>query len=172
MRLPALVVPVLLAAVVALPSVACKRLAERAAEKAVEEAIEKQTGGKVSINGQKGTMTVVTDAGEIMIGPSATIPADFPKDVPLYPGAKPQLAVKQADPKGKITWQLNLETADPTAKITDYYKANSAGLTLETTFDMGTSATRIYQSPKYQVTLMIGAASGGMTSISESVSQK
>ncbi|HEY3818293.1 MAG TPA: hypothetical protein VGL81_14035 [Polyangiaceae bacterium] len=172
MKLPALALHVLLAAAVALPTVACKRLAERAAEKAEEKAIQKQTGGQVSVNGQKGTMTVVTDAGEIMIGPSATIPADFPKEVPLYPGAKPQLAVKQANAQGKITWELNLETPDPTAKVTDYYKANTAGYTLATTFDMGTSATRIYQGPKYDITLMVGAESGGKTSITQSVSQK
>jgi hypothetical protein len=161
-----------LAAAFALPTVGCKRLAEKAAEKAEEKALEKSTGGQVSINGQKGTMTVVTDAGEMMIGANAKIPADFPPEVPLYPGAVPQLAVKQAGPQGKITWEVSLETPDPTSKISDYYKANTSGYKLETTFDQGSSATRIYQSPKYQLTLMIGASSGGKTSIMESVSQK
>ena len=85
-----------LAAASALPTVGCKRLAERAAEKAEEKAIEKQTGGQVSINGQKGTMTIVTDAGAMTMGELAKIPEDFPKNVPIYPGSKPTVAVKSA----------------------------------------------------------------------------
>jgi hypothetical protein len=172
MKLPALVLPVLLAAVVALPSVACKRLAERAAEKAEEKAIEKSTGGQVTINGEKGTMTVVTDAGEMMLGGTTKIPADFPKDVAVYPGANPVMSAKAADAKGKESWQVMLETTDSKDKVTDYYKANMSGFTMASTMDMGTSAVRVYQSPKYQVSLMVGSESGGKTSISLSVTSK
>ncbi|HEX3345311.1 MAG TPA: hypothetical protein VHS09_12095, partial [Polyangiaceae bacterium] len=155
----ALPVVVVLAAAFAVSTLGCKRLAEKAAEKAEEKAIEKGTGGQVSINGQKGTLTIVTDAGEMMLGGTATIPADFPKgDVPVYPGATPVLSAKQADPKGKEVWTLSLETPDPTAKVTDYYKANMSAFTLASTMDnVGSSAMRVYQNARYQVTLMVGA---------------
>jgi hypothetical protein len=171
MRLPTLVLAALVAAA-AVPAVGCKRLAERAAEKAEEKAIEKSTGGQVSINDKKGTLTIVTDAGEMMFGATAKIPADFPSAIPIYPGANPVVSAKQADPKGKTTWTLNLETPDPTDKITAFYKDKLGAFKLESTADnVGASSMRIYSSAQYQVVMMIGA-SGAKTSISLTVSQK
>ncbi len=171
MKLSSLAVAALVAAA-AVPTVGCKRLAERAAEKAEEKAIEKSTGGQVSINDKKGTLTIVTDAGEMMFGATTQIPADFPSAVPIYPGAKPVLSAKQNDGKGKPTWTLSLETPDPTAKITDFYKDKLSAFKLESTADnIGASAMRVYSSPQYQVVMMIGA-SGAKTSISLTVTQK
>jgi len=171
MKLSSLAVAALVAAA-AVPTVGCKRLAERAAEKAEEKAIEKSTGGQVNINDKKGTLTIVTDAGEVMFGATATVPADFPSAIPIYPGSHPVLAAKQGDAKGKPTWTLSLETPDPTDKITAFYKDKLSSFKLESTADnVGASAMRIYSSPQYQVVMMIGA-SGNKTSISLTVSQK
>ena len=79
------------------------------------------------------------------------------------------MSAKAADAKGKESWQVMLETTDSKDKVTDYYKANMSGFTMASTMDMGTSAVRVYQSPKYQVSLMVGSESGGKTSISLSV---
>ncbi|MGD0529083.1 MAG: hypothetical protein ABSE49_28350 [Polyangiaceae bacterium] len=171
MKLPTLVLAAL-AVAVAVPTVGCKRLAEKAAEKAEEKALEKSTGGQVSINDKKGTLTIVTDAGEMMFGANSKVPADFPSAVPIYPGATPVISAKQADAKGKPTWTLSLETPDPTAKITDFYKDKLSSFKLESTADnIGASAMRVYSSPQYQVVMMIGA-SGPKTSISLTVTQK
>lgn len=161
----------LLAAAFTLPSVGCKRLAERAAEKAEEKAIEKGTGGQVSINGQKGTMTIVTDAGAVTMGETAKIPDDFPKNVPVYPGATPKVAVKSAQ-GGKDTWSVVLETTDSKDKVVAYYKANLSGFTQASSMDVGTGFMQVYQSPKMDVSLVVGSESGGKQSITLSVTTK
>ena len=165
------VAPLLVAAAFALPSVGCKRLAERAAEKAEEKAIEKQTGGQVTINGQKGTMTIVTDAGTMTLGETAKIPDDFPKAVPVYPGAKAKMALKSAT-NGKEAWSLSLETTDTKDAVVAYYKANMSGYTVASTMDMGTSTMTVYQSPKLDVTMMAAAESGGKTGVTLNVASK
>ena len=164
--------PLLIAAAFALPTVACKRLAERAAEKAEEKAIEKQTGGQVSINGQKGTLTIVTDAGAMTMGATAKIPDDFPKAVAVYPNAKPNFAAKSSGPGGKDVWSVTFETTDTKDQVVAYYKANMSGFTNATSMDLGTSTMNVWQSPKYDVTIMAAAESGGKTAITLNVATK
>jgi hypothetical protein len=168
---PVALVSLVLAAALALPSMGCKRLAERAAEKAEEKAIEKSTGGQVSINGQKGTMTIVTDAGAMTLGETAKIPDDFPKAVAVYANAKPKMAVKSAA-NGKEAWSLSLETPDTKDQVVAFYKANMSGFTVASTMDMGTSTMTVYQSPKYDVTMMVSAESAGKTGFTLNVATK
>jgi hypothetical protein len=145
----------------ALPSLGCKRLAEKAEEKA----IERSTGGQVQINdGKGGGLKITTDAGTMMIGNGASIPDDFPKAVALYPGAKPILGAKQSDAKGKAVWTVSEETPDGKDKVVAYYKANMSGFTPTTTMDMGQSSMNVYDSPQYTVSLTI-AAEGNKTGI-------
>jgi predicted phosphoribosyltransferase len=145
-----------LAVVLALCAVAssgCKRLAERAEEKA----IERSTGGQVTIDDKKGTLTIVADGGAVTLGAAATIPSDFPKEVAVYPGAKPQMVAKSLDPKGKQAWSVTMETPDPRDKVAAYYKANMTGFTQASSMDMGTSSMSVYQSPKYDVTVVVNS---------------
>jgi hypothetical protein len=160
-----------LAALSVLPSVGCKRLAERAAEKAEEKAIEKQTGGQVSINGEKGQLTITTDAGAMTFGTGAKIPDDFPKAVPVYPGAKPSLGAKSAA-AGKDVWTVAMETTDTKDQVVAFYKSNLSGFTQASTMDLGTSTMSVYQSPKLDVTVMAAAQSAGKTEITLNVSTK
>jgi len=154
------------------PSVACRKLAEKAEERAIEKSLEKQGGGQVSINSQKGSMTITTDAGTFQMGAGAKIPDDFPKAVPIYPGAKPAFAAKSTDPKGKAAWSVQMETPDSKDQVVAYYKANMGGFTQQTTADMGKSAMEVWQSPQYDVTLIIGGDNPKETSISLNASSK
>jgi len=169
--LPVVLASVVVATALSLPSMGCKRLAERAAEKAEEKALEKGTGGQVSINGQKGTMTIVTDAGQMTMGETAKIPDDFPKAVPVYANAKPKFALKSAT-NGKEAWSVNLETTDTKDQVVAFYKANMSGFTVASTMDMGTSTMTVYQSPKFDVTIMAAAESAGKTGVTLNVASK
>jgi hypothetical protein len=161
---PALVVVATLAA----PSAGCRRLEERMQEKA----IEKGTGGQVQVDDQKGTITVVTDAGAMTLGASATLPADFPASVAIYPHATPSFATRSLDAKGKQAWSVLLETSDSKDKVAAYYKANMTGFTQASTMDMGQSTMSVYQSPKYEVSMMIAAEPSAKTAITLSVASK
>lgn len=52
-----------------------------------EKVIESQTGGKVKVNKRKGTVEFKTKEGTFKTSDSK-LPEDFPKDVPIYKGAK------------------------------------------------------------------------------------
>lgn len=149
-------------------TVGCKRMAEKAEEKALERA----TGGQVQINDGKGTITVRTDAGIATMGATAKVPDDFPKAIAVYPGATPVFAATSTDPKGKQVWSLQFETPDAKDKIVAYYKANMSGFTQATSMDMGTSSMNVYQSPKYDVTLMVGGSSNGKTGFTLNAASK
>jgi hypothetical protein len=162
---------VALLAVSAASTVGCKRLAEKAAEKAEEKAIENAGGGKVQINsGENGSMTIVTDAGAVTIGTGAKIPDDFPKEVPVYPGAKPTMAMKSAN-AGKDVWSVTMETPDTKDKIVAFYKSKMTGFTEQAMQDMGQASILVYVSPKYQVTVTANGQ-GGKTDVMLSVAVK
>jgi hypothetical protein len=157
MKTRLLPVALALVAVSVTSTLGCKRLAEKAEEKA----IERSTGGQVTINDKKGTLTIVTDAGAMTMGATTKIPDDFPKAVAVYPNAKPNFAAKSLDPKGKEVWSLTFETSDTKEQVLAYYKANMSGFTQATSMDMGQSSMNVYQSPKYDVTLMVSGVSSG-----------
>jgi hypothetical protein len=155
----------------ALPSVACKRMGERAREKAEEKAIEQQTGGQVKLDNDKGTMTIVTDAGAMTLGSGAKLPADFPSAVPPYPGATVQFAAKTSN-AGKDAWSAAFETADSKDKVVAFYKSNLGGFKQASTMDLGESVVQAWQSPKYDVSLIIATDTEGKTSITLGVTAK
>ncbi|MCE5228581.1 hypothetical protein LLG95_03165 [bacterium] len=90
-------------------------------EKTIENAIENQTGGKTDVNLDKQKMTIETKEGDKMeIGggeEGIKLPADFPKDIYVYPGAKIEASFKNND-----SHQLHLVTADAAAKVIAEYQ--------------------------------------------------
>ena len=165
--LPARLVPVVLL-VLASASSGCRRAQERAEE----QAIEQQTGGQVHLNSDKGTMTITTDAGTLMAGVGSKIPDDFPKTIPVYPGAKADLAAKSASASGKDAWTVTLESPDPKDKVVAYYKANMPAFKMASDMNMGQTDMTVWQGTQYDVTLMISEAGAGKTTIAISAAGK
>jgi hypothetical protein len=163
--------PLAVAAAVALHSVSCKRMSERAREKAEEKAIEKQTGGQVKLDNEKGTMTIVTDAGAMTVGTGAKLPDDFPKGVPPYPGATVQFAAKSSN-AGKDVWSAAFETTDSKDKVAAFYKSNLSGYTQASSMELGDSVVQAWQSAKYDVSLIVAADAAGKTTITMGVTAK
>jgi hypothetical protein len=159
---------------VAVPSVACRRLSERAREKAIEKAeekaIEKQTGGQVHINNGGGSINIVVDGGTLTLGTGAKLPDDWPSAIPAYPGAKVVFAAKSAS-GNKDTWSAAFETTDTKDKIAEYYKSNLKDFKQNSSMDLGTGIAQVYQSAKYDVSVMIGAESN-KTSVTLAVSTR
>lgn len=100
-------------AVVAIAAVACGGDSdeERAAD-LVERAIEESGGGDVDVELNSGKL-----------------PEDFPKEFPVYRGAKVVSSVKGQDLTGRqggTGWLVNFETKDDTEKVTAFYQENLA----------------------------------------------
>lgn len=97
-------------------------------ENFLKKTIEKTTGIKVE-NGQNGGNISITDqkTGESAELGEGKIPANFPKDFPLYPGATPKgTAVGSEQATGKGFWLL-LESGDPLSKVTAFYNEQLEG---------------------------------------------
>lgn len=94
----------------------CRKGSESLAEKLAEKAIEKNGGGKANVDISSGKITVKTKEGEIVAtsGGSATLPADFPKDVLILADAKMLATVKV--PNGFSVTLESKETAEGIAK--------------------------------------------------------
>lgn len=108
----------------------------------VKKGIETKTGVKVDTeNGGVVSFTDTKTGSEVVMG-GGTIPDDFPKDFPIYPGAKPTGTASGTEEGGKGFWLL-LETSDASTAIVKYYGENlkSKGWTIDETMTFGDSST-------------------------------
>lgn len=96
----------------------CGLNSSKISEKAAEKVIENQTGSKVDLSNNGETMTVKSSDGSLTFG-AKEIPSDFPSDVPVYPGSKPNGSyVATGKDNGLL---VGLETSDDYAKVMSYY---------------------------------------------------
>jgi hypothetical protein len=97
-------------------------------------------------------LTAPGDGGDLSVG--ATVPADFPKVVPIYEGARVVFASKSSSPQGKQAWTATLETADPRERVVEFYKSHMPAFRLVTSMDMGDTTMAVWQGDAYTATLM------------------
>lgn len=116
----------------------------------IKKSIENQTGLSVE-SGEDGEIVSVknTEEGtEVRLG-DTSIPSDFPKDFPLYGGAKPtgNIVNEQNDAEGKGFW-LMMETSDAAPVVMAFYDTalKKEGWTIEEKMSSGESAS--YQVSK------------------------
>lgn len=104
---------------------ACKKASESSAEKAAERAIERATGNKADVNISGEVMKVTGNEGgkefsyEVAGKGGASIPKNFPDDVPRYPGAVVMSSMSQGNEMSMVTFQ----TGDATDRVHEFYAA-------------------------------------------------
>ena len=83
----------------------------------------------MTFTGKDGQKVVIDSGG-------GKIPDDYPKDLPVYAGAKVIMSQSATE---KNTHNLVLESSDPADKIADYYKKSleSNGWKIEGSMNMG-----------------------------------
>ncbi len=134
------------------------------------QASPSSSGGRLEI--LDGGLSLLTDAGVVSMGAGATLPADFPRAVPVYPAAKINMA-SRSSPRGKPAWSLSLETSDERAKVVQFYASNmGAGFTKASDLAMGDTQMTIWQSAQDDVTLMVATAADDRTTITMTVTSK
>jgi hypothetical protein len=131
----------------------CNKLKEKMAEKAMEKA----TGGEVDIDSKTGQVRMKQKGAdgketEVQLGENTSIPADFPKAVPVYPGAKVIAAVSISQGEGHM---LTLTTNDSVTAVSDYYKKNMTGFKIDG--EMSSGDTTILTMSNAQLTVSISA---------------
>ena len=143
----------------------CDKLTEKLGQKAGEKAVETAAGGDVKVTtGDNGTVTVVDKkTGTVVQGGTGAVklPAGWPSNVPIYPGATVRNAVTSTNGKN-----ATIATKDPPAKVSDFYK--KCGLALQTDLDMGGQHMLVFKNGKGTVNVMV-SESGGETMASIAV---
>ncbi len=109
----------------------------------MKKGIEQKTGISMDAAGKSMTIKDSKTGAEVNIGGEGKIPSGFPKDFPLYPGAKIEGNISGAENQaGKGFW-LMLSTTDDAAKVSAYYETNlpKNGWTVGSTMNIGPSST-------------------------------
>lgn len=101
------------------------------------------------------------DGVQVQVGQGATVPATFPKDVPVYPEAKVLTSV--AKPKGEKTAHvLSLETSDSPSKIVGFYRDKLEGrFRVERELDTGNGYMMVMSSEDRTRVVTVTATSTG-----------
>ncbi|GMV14934.1 MAG: hypothetical protein DYH12_23980 [Sorangiineae bacterium PRO1] len=120
---------VLVLVALALVTGGCRKIEEKMAEKAAEKA----TGGEVNIDSKTGQVKLKQKGPdgketEVQLGTGSSVPADFPKAVPIYPGAKVISAVTISQGEGHM---VMLNSSDSTQQVLEYYKKNLSGFKVD-----------------------------------------
>lgn len=108
----------------------------------MKKAVETKTGMSLDAEGKTMTIKDSKTGAEINIG-ETKIPADFPKDFPLYPGATVEGNISGAENKaGKGFW-LIMTSSDAAEKVSAFYTTNlpKNGWTVGNTINIGPSST-------------------------------
>lgn len=107
-----------------------------------EKVIESQTGGKVKVNKKKGTVEFKTKEGTIKTG-DKQLPDDFPKDVPVYKGAKIEGSISSQGAQG-AGMTIILEARAGFDTVASYYRKEmpAEGWQEISKFEVGEGASR------------------------------
>ncbi|MFZ2188242.1 MAG: hypothetical protein WAV73_01615 [Candidatus Moraniibacteriota bacterium] len=118
-------------------------------EKIMEKAIESQTGGKVNVNANNGEMTIKSKEGDISASGtgSATLSADFPKDIYIAPDA--QIMVSLANGQNK-SYSAVYTTGMTASEIYAKYQEDLAlkGWAIEPQTEINTGDAKMIQYKK------------------------
>ena len=139
-------------------AVAGKMVTTSAGQGMLKKFIEEKTGFLFE-NGKDGEKFSLTNkkTGESMEVGEGTIPVNFPKDFPLYPGATPKgTAVGSDQSLGKGFWLL-LESGDPLLKVVSFYdeQLEAKGWTVEAQQAIGDGSTYTVKKEKLAGNIII-----------------
>ncbi len=129
----------------------------------VEKAIESKTGVKTNIQDlEKGKMTF-TDSktgAKVDIG-SNSVPDTFPKDFPLYPGAKVTSSLSGAQAGKSNGFWLTMTTPDTSEKVIEFYKTEleKNGWSVDSVFNANGMNTQGISKGTWKGSLSMGRSS-------------
>lgn len=129
------------------------------AKSAIQGVIENKTGIKTNISDlEKGnvTFTDTKTGAKVDIG-SVKVPDEFPKDFPLYPGAKVTSAMSGTEAGNNKRFWLTMTTPDIQEKVDAFYKAQLAGngWTISTTYTAGGTTSETVEKGQWTGSLAV-----------------
>lgn len=136
-------------------------LERKAAEKTAEGILGQASGGKVSVDANSGQYAFKDNktGASVVVGENVSLPSDFPKDIPQYPGTKILTASTDPNQGGAA---VTFQSTDDVTKATKWYEdtLKAGGWTQSSSFTAGGSEIRAYEKGKVKMTFTIQAANG------------
>ncbi|MEO8744660.1 MAG: hypothetical protein ABI334_06270 [Candidatus Dormiibacterota bacterium] len=83
------------------------------------------SGATSNASPQASSSAKATQGGSSKLDPAVAMPAGFPSDVPVYPGARLTAAAQFAG-NGSTTWGMEWETVNGADKVQTFYTSNLA----------------------------------------------
>lgn len=143
-----------------------KLFAKKIAVGVLQTAIEKQTGVKTNLQDVENGKMTFTDSktgAKVDIG-TGKVPDNFPKDFPLYTGAKVVSAMSGNQSGSSNGFWLTMSTTDSVDKVAAFYKSKfaSGGWVVGTTYTAGGTFSQTVEKGQWS----------GSVAISEDTSSK
>lgn len=133
-----------------------------------KKVIENQTGVKTNLSDlEKGKMTFTDNkTGQTVNVGTGEIPESFPKDFPVYSGAKVSGSVSGGQSGQENGFWLTLTTSDAVSKVADFYKESlkSNGWEVQSTIAMGEATTYAVTKGEMNGSVTISQAEGEVSS--------
>lgn len=131
----------------------------------VEKALEAKTGVKTDITDFENGKMTFTDSKtgtQVNIG-TGEIPSSFPKDFPVYPGAKVTSSLSGANAGKNNGYWLTFETDDAANTVAEFYKTTFAknGWTVESTFTADGTTTQAVKKNDWKGSLSLAKGDSG-----------
>ena len=132
-------------------------VSQKIGDSVADRVVGAATGGKVEVNSGNDHVTFKDKDGNVLsYGDNLTIPADFPKDVPVYAGAVVK-GVTNNSSNGSVGATLNLEIADDATKVASWYdgQLKGAGFTQDSDLDASGTIVRMYSKANVTMSFTI-----------------
>jgi hypothetical protein len=147
---------------------------QSAQDRAAESAIERASGGRVKVDSSGKQMDITGEDGTSMrVGEDIKLPDNFPKDVPVYPGAK--IAAVSVSTSGDKSALMNIRSTDEVGKVVQWYAdtMKKSGFKESQTMDIGESKFKTFENGNITITCIFVAeqskdASGTTVSLTRS----
>ena len=128
-------------------------------------------GEKVTVDATGKNATVTTSDGKVAYsaGGGVSLPAGFPADVPIYPGASVTAAVSAGTAGGQGR-AVTFETGDSPRKVADFYKGKMSGWETAAEMTSGAATTLVLRAPdKKRTVTVVATPAGGRTYVTLTV---
>lgn len=131
------------------------------------------SGKNVKVDNQGDKVTITGEDGKVAFEAGGDLPESFPKDFPVYTGAKLVSSFSAKGDEGdgvSVVW----ETGDSFDKVTDFYKKKlqEDGWKVESTFEQKDSFTSSFKKGEVEGFIGVTIGEGGKVTISVTIGVK
>jgi hypothetical protein len=159
-----LIVSVVMVLAIVFSLTSCGKAVEKITEKAIEASVDNVTDSNVEVSTDDTGVTISNEQGEVQIGGNATIPENWPSEIPLYPDLKITASSSSKDSNNNDGFVIFAEVSKGTVKdVYEWHKSKMSDWEIEQddyyTTDGNDSFALKWKNNKYEV--LLGSNSDG-----------